>query len=96
MALAHERADPRMPVVDIRDRLELEAPDRAEFAALSGIARVDIDTIDIYRGSAEIYCFPTGDELLGALPPALRLVEFAPSGSYELSEHCPLAILQRV
>ena len=84
-----------MPVIDIRDRFEQEAPDRADFAASSGIARVDVDTIDIYRGSAEIYCFPTGAELLGSLPPGLRFVEFAPSGSYELAEHCPLVILQR-
>jgi hypothetical protein len=95
MALVHERADPRMPVVDIRDRFEQEAPDRTDFAASSGIARIDVDTIDIYRGSAEIYCFPTGAELLGSLPPGLRFVEFAPSGSYELAEHCPLVILQR-
>lgn len=96
MAVAHERRNPVMPVADILDRFEQEVPDRARFVAETGISRQDIDTIDIYRGSTETYCFPTGGELLSALPASVRFVAFAASGSYELAERCPLAVLERV
>lgn len=96
MALAHERRNPSMPVTEIRARFESEAPDRARFADETGLSREDLDTIDIYRDSAEVYCFPTGSELLRSLPAFVRFVEFAGSGSYELAERCPLAVLERV
>lgn len=96
MAIAHEHSDPVMPVGAIRDRFEREVADRERFATETGISRQDIDTIDIYRGSDETYCFPTGDELLAALPASVRFLTFAGSGSYELAEHCPLAVLERV
>jgi hypothetical protein len=96
MAIAHERRDCSMPVADIRDRFEREVPDRARFSDETGLSRQDLDTIDIYRDSAEIYCFPTESELRRALPATVRFVGFANSGSYELAERCPLAVLERV
>lgn len=96
MAIAHERRDPIMPVAAIRDRFEREVTDRRRFVEESGLSAQDIDTIDIYRGSAETYCFPTGAELLAALPASVRFLAFAGSGRYELAEHCPLAVLERL
>jgi len=96
MAIAHERRDPVMPVAAIRDRFEREVTDRQRFVEESGMSRQDIDTIDIYRGSTETYCFPAGGELLAALPASVRFLAFSASGRYELAEHCPLAVLERV
>jgi hypothetical protein len=95
MALVGERGDPAIPVAVIHARFAATAPDRDTFAAESGMAREEIEAIEIYRGSPEIYCFPTAAELRAAVPPALRFLAFAPSGSYELAERCPIAIMER-
>lgn len=96
MALANERRNPSMPVVEIRARFEREVAARARFADETGLLLEDLDTIDIYRDSAEVYCFPTESELRRSLPACVRFLEFASSGSYELAERCPLVVLERV
>lgn len=96
MAMVQEQGDPSIAVRDIFTRFADGVADRGAFALETGMDRESIDAIDIYRESAEIYCFPTAAELRAAMPGDLEVVSFASSGRYELAERCPILVLDRV
>lgn len=93
MALAGERRAPNLPVRAIHSAFTVAVPDRTELARRTRWDLSDIDTIDVYRGSDEVYSFPTRDEVLAAVPAEFQEREFVGSGTYELSERCPLLVL---
>lgn len=93
MALTARAGDPNIPVVQIRAAFESLAPQRVEFAQRAGWAPADVDTIDVYRGSALSYSFPTLEQLDRVLPHDCELVARR-HGSYELAERCPVIALR--
>jgi SAM-dependent methyltransferase len=95
MALAAERLRANLPVIDILAAFERAVPDRDVLAHRAGFAAADIETIDVYRGSREVYSFPSEEELLRVVPPGLVGAELVGAGAYELAERCPLLVLDR-
>jgi SAM-dependent methyltransferase len=93
MAIVAEAGDPNIPVVRIRDVFDASLPDRARLARGAGWCAEDIDTIDVYRGSAEVYSFPTFEELRAAVPDSFTGLRLIPAGSYELAERCPVVAM---
>ncbi|MGE0006832.1 MAG: class I SAM-dependent methyltransferase [Parvibaculaceae bacterium] len=90
-----DRVGASMPVVLIRERFNELFPDRDRLARDTGWSRDIIDMIDIYRGSPAIYVFPDRREFLDALPKGVCDVRFAPSGSYDLAECCPMLTFRK-
>ena len=93
MAIVAASHDPNITVETIRSTFEREFPDRGRLAAATGWAPADIDTIDAYKGSAEVYSFPTFNQLRAAIPPAFENPRLVAVGSYELAERCPLVVM---
>jgi SAM-dependent methyltransferase len=93
-ALVAERGDPNIAVTAILAAFERAVPDRAALAAATGWPRAEIDTIDAYAGSANVYSFPDMEALEAVLPASWRIDSLA-HGNYELAEHCPVIGLQR-
>jgi SAM-dependent methyltransferase len=93
MAMVAATGDPNIRVEAIREAFDREFPDRAKLAVAAGWPVADIDTIDVYRGSSEIYSFPTFGQLRGAIPAAFENPRLVPVGSYELAERCPLVVM---
>ncbi len=83
-------SEPSVRVEHIVDRFDYYFPDRDEMAAATGWVRPLIDTIDRYRASPAIYCFPTKSEFLGCIPSGFRDSAFHASGTYHLAEDCPI------
>ena len=77
----------------IRDGFDGEFPDRSSLARASGWSMEDIATIDFYKGSAEVYSFPTLAQFRAALPASFGIAKAVPSGRYELAERCPLLVM---
>jgi len=59
MALAAQQNDANVKVIDILSTVDVLFPDRESLVAATGWPREDIATIDVYRGSREVYGFPT-------------------------------------
>jgi len=95
MALAAERGEPNIDVQSIHDAFEANVPDRDRLAAVTGWARSEIDTIDVYKSSPQVYSFPTRRQCLDVVPPAFAQVRFVGAGTYELAERFPLLVLDR-
>src|SRR5262249_31292173 len=68
MALVAASGDPNICVETIRDAFIQEFPDRPSLSALTGWPIADIDTIDGYKDCAEIYSFPTFEQLRLEIP----------------------------
>jgi hypothetical protein len=79
-----------VPVALILDAFDNLFPDREKLAAATGWLPSAISTIDVYRGSPIIYTFPSRAEFTDALPQGLKDVLFAPCGSYDMAECCPI------
>ncbi len=94
MAMVSERGDPSIRVADIAEAFNRAVSDRMAFSRDTGISRAEIEVIDIYVGSTETYCFTTQSQLVATIPPSLRLVSFIDTGTYELAERCPIAIIE--
>jgi len=95
--LAMNRAEAgNMAVATARLRARFEAmfPDRAALANVTGWPLAQIDTIDVYRGSQDVYIFPTRAELLSAAPRGFKITFHECSG-YDLSECCPVMVMER-
>ncbi|MGE0238908.1 MAG: class I SAM-dependent methyltransferase [Parvibaculaceae bacterium] len=84
-----------MPVVLIRERFNELFPDRDKLARDTGWPRDVIDMIDIYRGSPTIYTFPNRREFQDAVPKGVSEIRFAPSGTYDLAECCPMLAFRK-
>ena len=95
MAMVAEGGKADIAVADIFARFSDAVGDRNAFAEETGIPREEIDSIDVYANSIESYCFPTAAEVCSIIPKILRFVDFMPSGSYELAERCPIAVIDR-
>lgn len=92
-ALVAQTGDANVKVEAIGEAFDREFPDRCALARASGWSMDDIATIDFYRGSAEVYSFPTLAQIRAALPAGFGLARPVPSGSYELAERCPLMVM---
>ena len=92
-AIIGEGGDPNIPVERILDGFEALFPDRGALARAAAWAVDDIATIDSYRGSADVYSFPTVAQFRATLHPATAQFRVESSGSYELAERCPLVIV---
>jgi len=90
MALCAASARPNIPVQEILARFDEEFLDRAALERATGWGQDEIGTMDNYRGSSDVCSFPTESQILATLPPSFRNARFIPSGSYELSERCPI------
>jgi SAM-dependent methyltransferase len=93
MALVAAAGDPNLRVESILQAFESAFPDRARLAADTGWSREDIDTIDVYRQSGEVYSFPTEAQFRAAIPAGFSAPLFRAAGGYELAGRCPLMIL---
>lgn len=93
MALVAPGGDPNIAVADILEGFNRMFPDRALVARAAGWATDEIDTIDVYRNSAEVYSFPTMTQIRAAVPAAFINLRQVSSGTYELAERCPLVIM---
>ena len=89
IAMAVQPDDRNVEVVEILRAFERLAPDRAR---LRWPAEV-VGTIDVYRGSALLYSFPTVAEAAAALTPFVIDATHRPA--YELGERCPTLVLRR-
>lgn len=92
-ALLAAAGDANVKVETIRDAFDREFPDRPGLARASGWSREDIATIDFYKGSAEVYSFPTLAQFRAALPASFGVAKAIPSGRYELAERCPIMVV---
>jgi SAM-dependent methyltransferase len=95
MALVAASGDPNIAVVRILDAFDAMFADRDRLAQATGWECADIDTIDAYRGSTEIYSFPTKDQFLAIVPGAFAQARFVAAGSYELAERCPILVMDK-
>ncbi len=93
MAIVAASRDPNIAVETIRDTFEREFPDRGQLTAATGWAPEAIDTIDAYKGSSEVYSFPTFAQLRAAIPAAFENPRLVAAGTYELAERCPLVVM---
>jgi SAM-dependent methyltransferase len=82
-------------VSDIRDALMIQFPDREALCAETGWRRAEVDTLDVYDGSAVIYNFPTEMAIVGLLRRWFTEVEVVPCGTYALAERCPLIVARK-
>ncbi len=94
MALVRASGEPNIAVERIRDTVMHLFPDRDALARSTGWARADIDTIDVYDGSAEVYAFPTRAQYLAISRDEFATVHFIEAGRYPLAERCPLLVLE--
>ena len=95
MALVAERGDPNIAVRIVHDAFEASFADRNQLAEITGWRCDEIDTINVYRSSPEVYSFPTRQQCLSAIPGAFTNVRLIPAGTYELAERCPLLVMER-
>ena len=84
-----ERGGMKVPVQDIFDLFQHICPDIDHLPAQTGWLLEEIRTIEIYDQSEVAYVFPSRHELLGLMPDGVR-PQFVSSGTYDLSECCPL------
>ncbi len=94
MAIATESHDPSVPVMLIHEVFEREFGDRTTLSIASGWSLDEIAEIDHYARQDSVFSFPTRHQLLAALPRKLSNPRFAASGSYELSERCPILLAE--
>jgi hypothetical protein len=95
MTLVQRARDPNIAVTEIRDNFDRMFYDRRALADATGWPMEDIETIDAYKNSADIYCFPTIGQYRSAIPDSFHNVRVVHAGTYELAERCPLLVMAR-
>jgi SAM-dependent methyltransferase len=95
MAQVAEAGNPNIAVTAIRGAFDRAYPDRAALAASSGWDPEDIETIDAYANSSDVYSFPTLSQLRTAVPSSFPDVQIVNAGTYALAERCPLVVMRR-
>jgi SAM-dependent methyltransferase len=95
MALAAQQSAPQICVAAILDAFNSLFGDRQELARTTGWRREQIDTIDFYKDSTVSFTLPKKDQLLSVVSEVCRNARLAPSGTYEMSELCPLLVADR-
>jgi len=96
MAVAAREPEPNVRLDPLHALFCAMFPDRDDLVRRTGWPRGHVDTIDHYRGSAIFYSFPTRERLLSVVARGFSGVRFVPSGTYELSERCPLLVMERI
>lgn len=96
MAVVARGSNPNIAASAIRDNFNQLFYDRGALAEATGWTMADIETIDAYKDSREVYSFPTIGQFRSAIPDTFRNIRVADSGTYELSDRCPLLIMDRV
>jgi hypothetical protein len=92
MALASENHDAAVPVSEVHQAFQHAFPDREALSAATGWSLDEIAEIDAYDGKPIVYQFHTRRGLLAHLPTQFANPRFLPSGTYELSERCPIFV----
>jgi SAM-dependent methyltransferase len=95
MAIAAEQSEPGVSVQSIHAAFNAHCPDRDRLSDISGWTRSEIDKIDLYESSPELYNFPTRRQCLAIIPPGFVNLRFIAVGSYELAERCPLLLMEK-
>jgi len=85
-----ESVGANIPVALVREHFNELFPDRQALAARTGWPAADIDTIDVYRGSASVYAFPNRTEFMAVLPEGIDDARFIACGSYDMAACCPI------
>jgi hypothetical protein len=95
MSVVAETGDPNIAVTDIRDAFNAMFSDRDMLAAQTGWRAEDIETIDVYANSPDVYSFPNFRQLRDAIPDAFSNIRLEACGSYPLAERCPFLVAER-
>lgn len=95
LAMAVQAEDRNVPVTEILRAFDEVVPERDRLAERPGWSRAHLDSVDVYRGSALTYSFPTLAEVRAALAPALAVESIHVPG-YELGDRCPTLVLRAV
>lgn len=94
MALAALSPIRRVNIDEVYSTFVRLMPERKEVAKITGWSLRDIETIDVYRGSAAYYSYPTLVQERNIYSQWFREVDIH-YGSYELAERCPILVLER-
>ena len=94
MALVAESGDPNIAVTEILGAFNRLFPERDKLVAATGWAKEDIDTIDVYERSPDVYSFATLTQLRSLVPRSFARVEVVPVGTYPLAERCPFLVME--
>ncbi len=94
MAIVSGSGDANIAVTAIRDVFNNVFPDRKSLSVATGWPLEDIDTIDVYANSPDVYSFATLTQLRAAIPSSFKRVYVEAVGTYPLAERCPFLILE--
>jgi len=95
MSLASQQSVPQICVADILRSFNSLFGHREELVRMTGWSREQIDTIDFYKDSTVFFSLPRKDQLLSVVSSVYPDARFVPSGTYEMSELCPLLVANR-
>ena len=95
MAIVAARGDPNLPLTLTYKAFTENFPNRDRLAAATGWERAEIDKIDLYRHSTDVFSFPTRAQALAIVPGEFGNARLVPNGTYELAERCPLLVMER-
>ena len=86
--------DYTIPVTGILEQFDRIFPDREELSARTGWDLPVIGTIDVYRNSSVVYSFAPATTLIEEAKTFFDDVRLASTGTYGLSERCPLLVMR--
>jgi hypothetical protein len=85
----------RKSVADILGSFNSLFGNREELVRRTGWSREQIDTIDFYKDSTVFFSLPRKDQLLPVVSSVYPDARLVPSGTYEMSELCPILVANR-
>lgn len=94
MAIVSGSGEANVAVTTIRDVFNTNFPNRKALATTTGWSVDDIDTIDVYAGSPDVYSFATLSQLRAAIPQSFKRVYLEAVGTYPLADRCPFLIAE--
>ena len=94
MAIVSGSGDANVAVTAILDVFNGVFPDRKALAAAAGWSLEDIETIDVYRDSPDVYSFATLTQLSAVIPKSFKRVDVEAVGTYPLAERCPFMVME--
>ena len=92
MSLASQQSIPQICVADILGSFNSLFVNREELVRRTGWSREQIDTIDFYKDSTVFFSLPRKDQLLPVVSSVYPDARLVPSGTYEMSELCPILV----
>ena len=95
MSLAAQQSVPQIRVADILTAFNSLFGNREDLVRTTGWGREQIDTVDFYKESDVVYTFAKRDQLLSCVSKICPNTRLVPSGLYEMSERCPLLVVDR-